>query len=77
MTGPGNGDSTGPMVVSVSPQDNAVGVTADTAIRIIFSEAMKANPDDKLCNTYIERCQHLKAEPPKGEWNGVWVMTRK
>ncbi|HEY4636136.1 MAG TPA: adenylate/guanylate cyclase domain-containing protein, partial [Rhodospirillales bacterium] len=41
-----------------------------------FREAIKANPSDKLAETYIERCEHLKAEPPK-EWNGVWVMKSK
>jgi adenylate cyclase len=41
-----------------------------------FQEAIKATPGDKLAQTYIERCEHLKAEPP-AEWNGVWVMTSK
>jgi adenylate cyclase len=41
-----------------------------------FQEAIKANPSDKLAETYIERCEHLKAEPPE-EWNGVWVMKSK
>ena len=42
-----------------------------------FKEALKANPDDKLSDTYIERCEHLKEHPPEGEWDGVWVMTSK
>lgn len=42
-----------------------------------FNEALKANPSDKLSKTYIERCEHLKSEPPEGEWDGVWVMTSK
>ena len=41
-----------------------------------FEEAIKANESDKLAQTYIERCEHLKAEPPE-DWNGVWVMTSK
>ena len=41
-----------------------------------FHEALKANPSDKLAETYIGRCEHLMAEPPE-EWNGVWVMTSK
>jgi len=41
-----------------------------------FHEALKANPTDKLAETYIGRCEHLMAEPPD-EWNGVWVMTSK
>ncbi|MBT3702297.1 MAG: GAF domain-containing protein [Alphaproteobacteria bacterium] len=41
-----------------------------------FKEVLKANPADKLSDTYIERCQHLKESNPK-DWNGVWVMTSK
>jgi len=42
-----------------------------------FKEALSRNPSDKLSQTYIERCEHLKAEPPGDDWNGVWVMTSK
>ena len=42
-----------------------------------FKEALAANPDDRLAQTYIERCEQLKKNPPKGEWDGVWVMTSK
>ncbi|MEQ9559230.1 MAG: adenylate/guanylate cyclase domain-containing protein, partial [Rhodospirillales bacterium] len=41
-----------------------------------FKEAIALNPNDKLAETYIGRCEQLKAEPPK-DWNGVWVMTSK
>ena len=41
-----------------------------------FEEVLKANPNDKLSQTYIERCATLKADPPK-DWDGVWVMTSK
>lgn len=41
-----------------------------------FHEAVKATPDDKLAETYVARCEHLKAEPPT-DWNGVWVMKSK
>ncbi|MDH3768211.1 MAG: adenylate/guanylate cyclase domain-containing protein, partial [Gammaproteobacteria bacterium] len=41
-----------------------------------FKEVLKANPDDKLSSTYIDRCTHLKKNTPK-DWNGVWVMTSK
>jgi len=47
----------------------------DKAI-IAFKETLKANPMDKLSETYIERCQHLKKIKPK-DWDGVWVMTGK
>ncbi len=52
------------------------GANWDKAI-INFEEAMKANPSDKLAQTYIDRCELMKAEPPDGEWNGVWIMTSK
>jgi adenylate cyclase len=41
-----------------------------------FHESLKANPSDKLAETYIARCEHLIEEPP-ADWNGVWVMTSK
>lgn len=41
-----------------------------------FERALKANPDDSLSNTYIERCEQLRSDPPD-EWDGVWVMTSK
>lgn len=47
----------------------------DKAIKS-FQEVLKANPKDELSNTYIERCEHLKAENPK-DWDGVWVMKSK
>ena len=48
----------------------------DTAISA-FKEALAANPADKLSNIYIERCLKMKKAPPKGEWDGVWVMEDK
>ena len=41
-----------------------------------FQETLKANPNDKLSKIYIERCEHLKAEPPE-KWDGVYVMKSK
>ncbi len=43
---------------------------------LMFQEALKANPEDKLSDTYIERCKYLQENAPK-DWNGVWVMTSK
>jgi adenylate cyclase len=42
-----------------------------------FKDVLALNPGDKLSETYIERCNILKKNPPKGEWDGVWVMTSK
>jgi adenylate cyclase len=47
----------------------------DKAVRL-FNEALKANPNDHLSQTYIERCDYLKAHPP-ADWAGVWVMKEK
>ncbi len=47
----------------------------DKAIKS-FKECLKANPADKLSNTYIERCSIMKKKNPK-DWDGVWVMTSK
>ena len=41
-----------------------------------FKECLKANSEDKLSKTYIERCDTLKKRNPK-DWDGVWVMTSK
>lgn len=42
----------------------------------LFRECLKGNPDDKLSQSYIDRCEMLKADPPP-EWDGVFVMTSK
>ena len=42
-----------------------------------FGEALKANPDDFLSQMYIDRCAVLKANPPEGAWDGIWVMKEK
>ena len=47
----------------------------DPAIKS-FKEGQRLNPKDYITEMYIERCQSLKADPPK-DWDGVWVMTSK
>ncbi|ODS31938.1 MAG: putative adenylate/guanylate cyclase [Candidatus Scalindua rubra] len=42
-----------------------------------FMEALSLNKNDKLAQTYIERCKHMKEKPPSKDWDGVWVMTSK
>jgi adenylate cyclase len=42
-----------------------------------FQEAIALHPGDKLSTTYIGRCEYLKAHPPEGPWDGVWVMKSK
>jgi adenylate cyclase len=42
-----------------------------------FREALALHPGDKLSETYVGRCEHLKEHPVNGDWDGVWRMTRK
>lgn len=42
-----------------------------------FAKCLELNPTDKLSRTYVDRCQLLRAKPPVGDWDGVWVMTEK
>jgi adenylate cyclase len=48
----------------------------DAAIRV-FGECLAINPNDKPSQIYIERAEHLKANPPPDDWAGVWVMESK
>lgn len=41
-----------------------------------FTESLSLNPNDRLSQIYIERCEHLRAAPPDN-WHGVWVMASK
>lgn len=42
-----------------------------------FQEALHLNPNDKPSRTYIERCEHLKKNPPGHDWDCVWVLESK
>ncbi|MDO8465361.1 MAG: GAF domain-containing protein [Gallionella sp.] len=48
----------------------------DAAIKV-FGECLAINPNDKPSQLYIERAEHLKANPPPDDWAGVWVMESK
>jgi adenylate cyclase len=48
----------------------------DQAIKS-FKNVQKINPADKAAQLYLDRCAHMKKNPPKGDWSGVWVMTTK
>ena len=48
----------------------------DQAIKS-FKNVQKINPNDKAAQMYLERCDYMKKNPPKGEWSGVWVMKTK
>ncbi len=42
-----------------------------------FHSSIESRPDDPLAKIYIERCHALLEKPPKPEWDGVFVMTKK
>jgi adenylate cyclase len=42
-----------------------------------FDKCLALNPGDGLSRTYFGRCEVLKATPPEGEWDGIWVMKDK
>ena len=42
-----------------------------------FNEALGLAPEDFVSKLYLERCEHLRADPPAEDWEGVWVMTSK
>lgn len=42
-----------------------------------FRDGLEIHPGDKAALLYVERCEELKAHPPEGTWNGVWVMDHK
>ncbi|MEM8697774.1 MAG: adenylate/guanylate cyclase domain-containing protein, partial [Pseudomonadota bacterium] len=42
-----------------------------------FSAVLKANPQDRLSELYLERCAVLRETPPGEGWNGVWVLSEK
>ncbi len=48
----------------------------DAAIKV-FGECLAINLNDKPSQLYIERAEHLKANPPPDDWAGVWVMESK
>ena len=43
----------------------------------LFEKVLGVNPNDKTAKLYVERCHHLTANPPPGDWHGVWVMEEK
>ena len=42
-----------------------------------FRRALELNPKDALCDVYIERAEHLIANPPDTSWDGTWTMASK
>jgi len=48
----------------------------DQAIKL-FNSVKKINPEDKAAQLYLDRCDYMNKNPPKKDWDGVWVMTSK
>ncbi|MBU1183873.1 MAG: adenylate/guanylate cyclase domain-containing protein, partial [Proteobacteria bacterium] len=42
-----------------------------------FRSVLTVKPADYPTQLYIERCETLKENPPEGEWDGVFTMTKK
>jgi len=42
-----------------------------------FGRVLELKPEDFTSQMYIERCESLKENPPEGEWEGVFTMTKK
>ncbi len=42
-----------------------------------FQSVLEVKPGDPPTRLYLERCAELKANPPEGEWDGVFTMTKK
>jgi adenylate cyclase len=42
-----------------------------------FDEALRLNPNDQVCQMYVERCLSFRTDPPEEGWDGGWVMRSK
>jgi adenylate cyclase len=42
-----------------------------------FRDALRLNPDDYASSLWLDRCAHMKINPPAEEWQGEWVMKAK
>lgn len=45
--------------------------------KICFAKALKLDPDDGPSKIFYKRCEIYIENPPKDDWDGVWVMTTK
>lgn len=42
-----------------------------------FAKALRIDPEDGPSKVYYKRCEIYVQNPPKDDWDGVWVMTTK
>ena len=43
----------------------------------LFEEVMELSPNDQPAQLFIERCHHLKENPPPSHWDGVFRLKEK
>ena len=42
-----------------------------------MKKVLALNPKDKMAQMYLERAEHMQANPPGDDWDGVWVLKSK
>lgn len=42
-----------------------------------FKACLESNPDDPAAAVYLDRISQLRANPPRADWDGVWVFETK
>ncbi|MEO5376371.1 MAG: GAF domain-containing protein [Magnetococcus sp. DMHC-6] len=42
-----------------------------------FRSVLELHPEDHLAQIYVDRCNHMKNNPPGAEWDGIWIMASK
>lgn len=42
-----------------------------------YQRALELLPRDRVCQIFLERCEHFLAHPPPEDWDGVHVLTAK
>jgi len=47
------------------------------AAKRAFGTAQTLNPNDRMPQIYLERCEHFTDSPPATDWQGEWVMQSK
>jgi adenylate cyclase len=40
----------------------------------LFADILKANPDDRPSQLYLERCEVYRKNAPPADWDGVWAL---
>ena len=41
------------------------------------AQALKLNPNDKACQVFIDRCEHMKNNSNGENWEGIWELESK